>query len=830
MPMSSVSSASRVLGSRLGGLLVAVCFGAAFAAVAGATTLTWNNPAGGAWSDPANWTPNEVPDVAGEVAVLPALSGAYQVTLDIDPGIDALQIGAADPTLDLHGHSIAAVPSVSNAGKIVNFVGLYDSGKIHNLSTGTVVAAFNKSFQSVGPLVNDGRIIVGPGAASMVYAPSGLSVGGTGTLILDHSQIYDPSGALGVVIQPGATLSGSGVVNIPITNYGVIEGDGTRGPLLRVDGIIWNYGTLRVSHDGGINVNRPLLKNLGGTITSGPGGGTFSVMTVNQIGGTMDCGQGGRLVADGGDLRLSCGTLMDAEIQRVGPSGAVSIDIATIQNVTVATGAELSVPGHADLMAAGTSLTNNGTVRVSGSINFGILDGQYSINLAGTGTLILEGGTLGSGTGATLWNKSGQTIQGCGTINPPFLNDGTVSLDCGAQLGAVPGSFVNRKVMRVTGGKLVVSGASTKLTNRGTLSATTGAISVENGGTIDNTGGVLSAAGGNIDLGTATTAGTVIGGKLESSGGAIFRVQKAATLRDVTLGPTATLLTMGGATTTATGTRFLNQGTNRVASLGTFAVGATTDYVQTSGATALEGGAISSTRDLQIQAGALRGIGTVTANVVNAGDLSPDANAAPLRVQGDYRQTSTGSFRVALAAGLSSQLDVTGSATLDGALATSVADGYLPAPGNSFSVLSYGSLAGKFVQSASGLEAASQLDVLPVYGPSALALVVSSALSVGGPAAAPATLRFYGRRGANGSSFVLELPQAADLKGRIYDASGREVARFADGPRPAGVHVFPLRDAGGASGGLASGMYFARVVVSHGAGGDVRTARVIVLR
>jgi hypothetical protein len=88
---------------------------------------------------------------------------------------------------------------------------------------------------------------------------------------------------------------------------------------------------------------------------------------------------------------------MDGEVQRVGTTGAVKVGIATFQNLNVAAGAELAVTGHADLMASGTRLMNNGTVRVLGSVNFGILNSPDSISIDGVGTLVLEGGILGSG-------------------------------------------------------------------------------------------------------------------------------------------------------------------------------------------------------------------------------------------------------------------------------------------------------------------------------------------------------------------------------------------------------------------------------------------------
>ncbi|MEO5616465.1 MAG: hypothetical protein ABIS67_01730, partial [Candidatus Eisenbacteria bacterium] len=91
----------------------------AIAPMAGAaTTITWNNAAGGLWSDANNWTPANVPDAAGEEAVLPVLLGDYRVTLDVNPAVDRIGIAAGDPTLDLNSYSIGAVPLVENSGTI----------------------------------------------------------------------------------------------------------------------------------------------------------------------------------------------------------------------------------------------------------------------------------------------------------------------------------------------------------------------------------------------------------------------------------------------------------------------------------------------------------------------------------------------------------------------------------------------------------------------------------------------------------------------------------------------------------------------------------------
>ena len=593
-------------------------------AVAGAATR--NNPAGGAWSIPANWTPADVPDAAGETAVLPDLGGAYQVTLDINPAIDGLRLEMGAATLALNGKTI---------------------------------------------------------------------------------------GSPGLFIGPGSTVGGAGVLDIPeVNNFGSIEGS-VPGDSVKINGIVTNHGTIRVLNGGTVNVNRPLVTNFG-TIASGPGGGRFSIKMPFDVGGTLNqMRTAGKVVADGGDLQMFTGSWLEGTVERGPGGGAVNIEIATLQNVTVAEGAELGVTGLANLMAAGTSLTNNGTVRVKGTIGFGILDGGYEIYIGGKGTTVLEGGTLGYGNGSILVNQAGQTITGCGTINGPFVNQGTVTLDCGgSQVARFPGSFVNRGRLRVLRGNLAIGGnRGAVVTNRGTISAAGGAVTLEKGATVDNAGGVLSADGGKVSLGGASGA-TVSGGRLDASvglrgekvgmlrggpafSGVSFQVDKAATLRDVTLGAGATLLTAAGAVTTLEGASFVNLGTNRVQ--GTLVVAPGTRYVEPTGALlVVEGGAVSG------------------------------------------------------------------------------------------------------------------LTAKPIASPTS--------------ASTPATLRFYTRSEARGTSFVLELPQAAELKGRLYDAAGREVARLAEGAKGAGIHTFVVAS------GTPNGIYFARMTVTRQGASETLMARVAVVR
>jgi hypothetical protein len=781
-------------------LLLAGVLALGFAAVAGAAT--WNNPAGGLWSNPANWDNGDVPDSPGESAVLPALSGAYVVTLDVSPTLDGIQIDAADATLDVSGFSIAGANLVNNSGTIRNFAGVYNSVKIRNLAGGTVLVAPDGTIQvGANDLWNAGTIV----AAKEIHWAACVLLWGGGTLALNDTRLLDPNVDQEVTdqfnrvltIASGTTLRGTGVIyKQMVENSGLIQADvaqlpkvGGQAPpekVLWFNGTIRNNGTIRVMNGGHINVNRPAIYNRSGVITSGPGGGSLRLEMPFKMFGTIDAlpamgglpppPTGGIIRADGGDLEIGINAMNLGRFQRGPGGGVVKLAHVTMRGVTVDAGAEvrfeprfvygsvtwengIPIPvADAPIVDLGgivgepegvCTITNNGTIRFTqGLFSNSWWGGQTRIS--GTGELILDGATIGSGAGGTFVNGAGHTIRGCGTINAPFLNEGTVALECSAPQSAariggqpaparwtpegqvtIPGvSIENRGKISIARGDLSISGpaparyplevaAPTVVTNKGTISAAGGKITLEKSVTLDNTGGGrLSTDGGIVSLG-ATTGATVIGGRLDAAAGSnprraeslrgapgfgnLFRVEKAVTLRDVTLGPAATLVTAAGGVTTAAGARVVNEGTNRIA--GTFVVTPGTAYYQTTGETLLEGG--------ELVGAIMRALGRGGAGV----------------------------------------------------------------------------------------------------GPSGATI-----------ASAPATLQFYARNEARSASFVLELPHAADLDGRIYDAAGREAGRFASGPRDAGVHTFAV----GAD--VPNGIYFARMVVTTSAGSEMRQARVAVVR
>ncbi|MHC5540526.1 beta strand repeat-containing protein, partial [Singulisphaera rosea] len=151
-------------------------------------------------------------------------------------------------------------------------------------------------------------------------------------------------------------------------------------------------------------------------------------------------------------------------------------------------------------------------------------------------------------------------------------------------------------------------------------------------------------------------------------------------------------------------------------------------YTQTTGATILQGGELDG-GPFTIDGGVLVGTGTIVGNVVNSGELIPGGagTAGLLTIQGNYTQGATGAFDVSLgglAAGTQySRLVVSGSATLDGTLNVGLTNGLLLDVGNTFQVVSAGSLSGTF-STAHGLTLGTVSLLSPLYDSTDLTLVV----------------------------------------------------------------------------------------------------------
>src|SRR5207247_5619443 len=134
-----------------------------------------------------------------------------------------------------------------------------------------------------------------------------------------------------------------------------------------------------------------------------------------------------------------------------------------------------------------------------------------------------------------------------------------------------------------------------------------------------------------------------------------------------------------GAKQIITASNFSNAGSVSVSANSSLTVAA--GYTQTAGATIVDG-LLKATGPIQITGGIFGGAGIVQGDLANAAQLGADGSSGILTITGNYTQTAAGTLNVKIggtAVGTQyDQLNVLGSANLDGALNISLINGFGP--------------------------------------------------------------------------------------------------------------------------------------------------------
>jgi len=160
-------------------------------------------------------------------------------------------------------------------------------------------------------------------------------------------------------------------------------------------------------------------------------------------------------------------------------------------------------------------------------------------------------------------------------------------------------------------------------------------------------------------------------------------------------------------------------------------------YTQTAGATRLAGGRFESYMSTSLQGGTLSGSGAMRAGgsgvvVSGTGALSPGltaGTAGAIDLDGNYAQQGSGTFSVELGGTTPGtqydRLNAAFAANLSGNLAVTLVNGFVPVPGDSFTLLTYTSRTGTFTTPT--LPAVPCIDWQLSYGATALVLTAVAA-------------------------------------------------------------------------------------------------------
>ena len=219
----------------------------------------------------------------------------------------------------------------------------------------------------------------------------------------------------------------------------------------------------------------------------------------------------------------------------------------------------------------------------------------------------------------------------------------------------------------------------------------------------------------------------------------------------------------GGSMILDVGDRFTNTGVLRVAR-GIINVRAEAPLAISNALRVDTGGTIRAASGINLVAGGtLSGTGNVDANVASAGAVAPGdlagagGSIGALTVSGDYAQESAGDLLIELdSGGLSPRHDrlvVTGAMALNGDLRVAPTASFLPAAGDRFDLLDFGSLTGAFTNvELPPLAAGLRWDTSQLYTTGAVSVVPEPAVGVLFLAGLGCgALRRRGRRGAGAS-------------------------------------------------------------------------------
>jgi hypothetical protein len=635
---------------------------------------------------------------------------------------------------DVLGNGTNGAVTINNSGTVHLF-----SGQFSMTGSGSVLSTFNNlagavlevhDLQSVsgisGVLNNAGTLrktaTVGTASLSCIVESSGTVSVPAGKLTMNTTSVTT-SGPWNA--SPGASMQ----FNL--------------GSLTANSGALWTGtvgmagGFVHVNGDAQIGTTG-LPCTLAFTSTM-DGAGNFTVFgnsTMNWSGSQLE-GAGQLSVLAGGTLNVSNSPVIHQRTLNnagtVNVLGAITIGAGNLAVVNNLAGGVFDLQGNSGFTYSGIGATfnNSGTFRKSAGVGTSSLNIEFNnagLVKVGAGTLALSSaGTAGSASGA-FEVPAGSTLE---------FDNGTYDLSAGSSVtGAGTCTYTGATVVNAGTYAMKTSNFSSGTANFNSTASTvdgalngatiggTGAFNISgvfgwSGGTMNGSGSTNVAAGAHLNVtgdasvrertlnnsGTLTWTGGVFvcgdSGIINNKAGGIFDIKSNSTMTYVgtpgTFNNSGTVRKSAGTGTTNISVPFSNAGlldiqTGTIQFLGS-------SFTQTAGTTSLSGGVLVSAPTLLFQGGTLKGGGTINANVTSTGTLSMGATVGTLIINGNFVQNAGGTLSLRIGGTTAGtqfdQLQVTGNASLAGALKETLINGFAPTT-QTFKVVTYGSRSGTF--------------------------------------------------------------------------------------------------------------------------------------
>ena len=582
---------------------------------------------------------------------------------------------------------------------------------------------------------SDGELIVGDAGtgsltitsgASMVSEDStyfGKAAGGVGNVQVLGTGTYLDAGF------PDFHVGSSGSGSLLVGQGGLVSGNNMIVAALR-----GSVGTVSIVDPGSLIIGNDFVVGSGGT-------------------GSLLVANGGEVGNENGDLNIGVDGGGVGSMTVVGAGSLVNSDQVRIWGGSTAlVGDQGSVLTDSAHVGFGAGLA---TATITGPGSSWAAANRFNVGVSGNGTVLVQNGGAGSSVGLTRVGRDGYT--GTLTVTDPgsswaasnhalsvglFEGTGFVYIENGATVFADQSSSFGNGTNGY--GEVAVCGAGSTLTMdervdigktpataQGILRVTDGANVVINGFAI-----VGFAAQGTLELTSGgsclITGHMTIGSQVDSSG--IVTVTGSGSTLDVGdylsggfAGPANVAISDGGridvTATTTMGVLASGVGNADVSGPTSVFSSGVQMIVGSLGQATLtlqDGGTASAPSIVIGAAGVATGNGLLDGDVQNDGVVAPGLSAGALTVDGTFTQGPGGSLSIQLG-GLSpvtqhDQMIVTGAAILDGRLVVRLIDGFVPLPGDEFTILEAASVTGVF----DAVDANSAYDVL--YNPDSVVL------------------------------------------------------------------------------------------------------------
>ena len=654
------------------------------------------------------------------VSLASTLSSPYGVTLQVTKpgGVLAMLAGSAingntsgfGYTTYLSADDMVLAGSVNQSNGSV-YLDPYFGRRNINIGSGTVAGALNLTPAELATITT-GTLAIG----SSNYASSGgnLTVSSPISTTDVHAStlaLYGRNVALGASIAVTGDLSIYALNNldanttsstIDLFATGTVTLNSQNGAILRS-----GTGVTDIAASS-TDIDAPLGVDLGGTISSPDVDITFTqgdfqlnTLTANNV--TLNVTNGGIVDTNGTALNIIANSLTLNAANGIGDSKAIDTAVSVLtatsggsKNIQISNTGNLTVNGITHTGTGNVLLTNVGNLTLGGDLT------ANAVQLSSTSSISQAGGIITAASLATT-SVGGAFLSGSnrvGLFSASNSGSGDVVFHSAAPILEVTG-------ISQSGGGAVTLRAN-DLNLQGQISAGTGLVSI-----------APFAASGNMFVGNAAGAGLQLSlAELQQIGSPNVELGRSDGTGNLSVSLPATTLTGGllrllaggtvetsggpytlqGGTLHLPGTTNVLSGTSVIAQGGTFDAGT----VNLSG-TFSDMGMTVNVGTLNVLAGGLlAGTGTIVGAVNNsAGTVAPGASPGILTIVGSYSQGSSGLLLMEIGGTTVGteydQLNVIGNATLGGTLQTTLINGFVPGPTDTFNLVqTSGTISGTF--------------------------------------------------------------------------------------------------------------------------------------